>query len=276
VLSCLYGMSTHDLWEALPQSYSMWSPLYDYPVDSHGLGARVSALPYVDGVTVTHSLETALEQGLSDVPVLFQSMQAEMDCSPDETAENLTMSDLLAFYNKMFAPAYGTSMPEEVLRIYSKYGDPAYAVYAVDADTAVACGTRQLALSAKRGYSSPVYWGSVQGSPSKPFPLTQGSLPSKFPFHGWDVNAAFGTWGDYVPTDEDRRFGELLLDQWYDLAATGRLSDAAWTPAQDASDGKVYGSAVGKAHIRPILDMKVDECTFWSSVGVGRNWRWIN
>mmetsp|Transcript_118420 Transcript_118420/g.307673 ORF Transcript_118420/g.307673 Transcript_118420/m.307673 type:complete len:394 (+) Transcript_118420:541-1722(+) len=276
VLACLYNMSTHDLWKALPPSYSAWSPLYDYPVDTEGLGARVSALPYVDGVTVTHTLEAALEQGLNDVPVILQGMQAEMDCYPDPSAEALTMSALPSFYNKMFAREYGESMPQEVFHLYGKYSDPAYAIYAVDSDTAVSCGLRQLALLAKVGYTSPVYWGVVKGSPSHPFSESGQAIPSRFPFHGWDIKAAFEAWGDYTPSDEDRRFGEMLLDHWVALATAGSLSGTMWAPVQDAGEGQVYGSDLGKAHGRPILDMKIEECTFWSSVDVGKNWRWIN
>merc|ERR1712232_922564 len=94
LLSCLHNMSASELFLAMPESYATWAPLFDYPTRHRGIGTVVSALLYVDGVTITHSLQEALRAGLNDVPTLLQGSQAEMDCVPVPQLANLSVNGL--------------------------------------------------------------------------------------------------------------------------------------------------------------------------------------
>ncbi|CAK0857901.1 unnamed protein product [Prorocentrum cordatum] len=275
VRACLLDLTAEELHGAMPDSYGYFDTLYDYPVDRRGLGARVSALPHVDGVTVPRPLQDALRTGLNDVPLLLQSLQAEMDCAPDASLENASAEDVRDWFREKFSPAYGAANAAEIFRRYAEYTDPhpAYAVYALDSDTAAACGLRELALAAREGFGSPVYWATVTGAPS-----TTLLAGSRFPFHTWDVVAATRTWQEfhYQPSASDERFGAMLLGQWVGLARDGRLPDAGWKPVQMAPGGRTWGSRVEKDRTALVYDPKAEVCRFWRSIGVGQEWWWIN
>ena len=118
LLECLYALDAQTLHQALPESYKLFDSLYDYPTDHLGLGARVSGLLYVDGVTISAPLEQALAKPVNDVPVLFQSMQAEMACAPAPQLANISAQQLKAFVLKQFTPHYGQ---EVALRIHATW-----------------------------------------------------------------------------------------------------------------------------------------------------------
>jgi carboxylesterase type B len=273
VVDCLQNLSTSDAAAALPSRFKLFAPLYDYPNDKVGLKSREAALLYVDGKTITMTIEEALKSGLNDVPVLIQSTQAELDTYPVPALLNISEERLSDFFSKEFAPAYGPKMATQVHEMYQDFVniDPEYAAYAVDSDTASSCGVRQLVMTAALGFSSPVYWGLVTGPPSKPVGKR------RFPYHNWDVEAATGTYSDgYHPSSEDEAFGSRILHSWSDLATNGHLDKEQWTPAQKAAAGHAVGSLVEKKRTQPINDLKLSECAFWKSAGIAKNWWWIN
>eukprot|EP00913_Durusdinium_trenchii_P030483 g28554.t1 len=135
---------------ALPKSYQLFDTLYDYPTTRVGLGASVSALLHVDGVTVS-------------APV--------MACAPAKVLENLTARGLGDFLEEVFSPVYGPQVAHEINATYQHYVPPEYGAYAVDADSASACGLRALAQAAAGSFQSPVYWSTVTAQPSHPEPL---------------------------------------------------------------------------------------------------------
>jgi len=196
LLDCLYSCDAHVLNKALPALYSTFSPLSDYPnvTDRRGMSSRIAATLFVDGHTVTLPLREALKQGLHDVPLLLQGMQAEMACAPAAEVRNITKDGLRAFFNREFADTYGTQVARTVDALYAqRYQPPEYAVYAVDGDTAVACALRQLAMDASNGFKAPVYWSTVVAGPSLP----DGVSGMRFPFQNgtsWQpVGSTVGT-----------------------------------------------------------------------------------
>merc|ERR1712061_577309 len=125
------------------------------------------------------------------------------------------------------------------------------------------------ASAASKGCRSPVYWGLVVGAPSYE------AEGIRFPYHSWDVEAATGTWNvthRYTPSSEDSGFGDMVLGHWSELASQGRLHESAWVNAGRAGLSRPYGSLVGKRSTEPVLDLKSDECAFWQSAGIGKNW----
>jgi len=270
----LLGMTTQEIYSAMPDSYSYFDTLYDYPTDKRGIGAHVSALLYVDGATVSHSLQDAFRMGLNDVPLLLQSLQAEMACAPDPSLENASVEDVREWFGEKFSPAYGATTAAEIYQRYVEYTDPhpTYAVYALDSDTAMACGLRALALAAREGFSSPVYWATVTGAPSGTIAGT------RLPFHTWDVVGATRTWQelDYQPSASDERFGAMLLAHWVGLIGEGRLPGSGWRQVQLAPEGRTWGSRVEKGRTALVYDPKAEVCRFWQSIGVGQEWWWIN
>ncbi|CAL1141074.1 unnamed protein product [Cladocopium goreaui] len=272
LLECLYTADAHTLDKALPMSYKIFDVLWDYPNNSHGIASRESALLYVDGVTVSAPVEEALRRGINDVPILLQSMQAEMDCAPAPQVENLSQQGLRDFFHQQFAE-YGEDVAKKVYDIYGQYQPPAYAAYAVDADTATACGFRQLAQAAGNGFRSPVFWSTVTASPSKAL------KNQRFPYHNWDFTAAsrvFSFYDEHFEADEmDLALGDRFRADWFDLILHGEMFHG-WKRVQDSQHGEVIGSEVGATQTQWHRNHKAMECDFWKSIGVDQRWWWIN
>ena len=273
LLECLYTTDAHILDKALPYSYKIFDFLWDYPNNTQGLASRASALLYVDGVTVSAPLEEALHRGINDVPVLFQNMQAEMDCASAPQLENLTQQGLQNFFHRQFAPTYGEDVAKKVLEIYGHYQPPAYAAYAVDADTATTCAFRQLAKAASKGFKSPVFWSTVTAAPSRPLNGQQ------FPYHNWDFTAASEIFSqydkDYRPSQKDLALGARFRADWFNLILQGEMFDG-WKKVQDSKPGEVGGTVVGETGPQWSPNHKAMECDFWMSIDVDQRWWWIN
>jgi len=61
-----------------------------------------------------------------------------------------------------------------------------------------------------------------------------------YAYHTWDYMGATQSWawhGPFVPQPSDILFGKTQLDMWYDLAATGKISDKyGWKPINFAAN----------------------------------------
>ncbi|CAK9082779.1 unnamed protein product [Durusdinium trenchii] len=239
LLDCLYTADAMALDRALPKSYQLFDTLYDYPTTRVGLGASVSALLHVDGVTVSAPVLEALGSGMNDVPLLLQSMQAEMACAPAKVLENLTARGLGDFLEEVFSPVYGPQVAHEINATYQHYVPPEYGAYAVDADSASACGLRALAQAAAGSFQSPVYWSTVTAQPSHPV------KGQRFPFHNWDFIAASETFGAYTPSQKDLSFGARLREDWFQLIWDGEISTSGYRKVQASAPGELVGSAQG-------------------------------
>lgn len=272
LLDCLYTADAHTLDKALPSSYKIFEPLHDYPNTSQGIASRASALLYVDGVTVSAPPEEALRQGINDVPLLLSSTQAEMGCAPALQLANLTQQGLRDFYQQQFAPEYGEDAANMVYDLYGHYQPPEYAVYAVDADTAVACGLRRLARAAGENFRSPVYWGTVTAAPSKDL------KGQRFAYHNWDFTAAAEVFTHYdkhyQASQKDLSLGVRLRADWFNFILHGEILD--WKKVQDSEPGQLIGVVLGENGTQWYPDHKALECGFWNSIGVDQRWWWIN
>ncbi|CAJ1380992.1 unnamed protein product [Effrenium voratum] len=270
LLECLYELDAEVLDKALPESYQVFDSLYDYPTNRVGLSSRVSTLVHVDGHTVTFALEDALQEGLVDVPILFQSMAQELGCAPAPQLADISRQNFSHFLRDSFA-VYGEGVAEEIDALYQHYEPPEKGGYAIDADTGAACGLRRLTQAAAKGFKSPVYWSTVTAGPSRPMP------GQRFAFHNWDLTAAAEIFDDYEPSNEDLSLGRRLRADWFELAIFGTLREAeGWKKVQDSAPGQVIGSEVGELSNRWNADHKATECAFWTSIGVDQRWWWIN
>ncbi len=282
LVHCLQAAPAKSLVAALPASYATFATLYDYPVDRDGLGSRVHALLFVDGVTVATSALDSLRAGLNDVPLLLQSAQAEMDCYPDPTLSNLSAAAFEQFVAAQLAPSYGTAVAagaaERYLGVASDLRAPAeMAVYALDADTASGCGLLALSRAAADSFASPVYLGTVVQPPGR---APAAPSATRYAFHNWDFQAASDTHAfyGYEPTADDEAFGMAVLSAWANLSYYGRLADTlAWRAVREAPGwpAHYYSSQVG-ADTTTVLDLKASLCAWWDAHGVGQNWWWIN
>jgi len=273
LLECLYNTDAHILDKALPDSYQLFDTLYDYPTNRQGISSRVSTLLHVDGVTVTFPIEEALQRGINDVPLLLQSMQAEMDCAPAKKLENLTQQGFKEFLHQQFEAVYGEDAVEKIYDMYKHYQPPELSVYAVDSDSGSACGLRRLAQAAGQGFKSPVYWSTVTASPSHAL------KGQRFAYHNWDFTAASDTFArydkEYQPSQEDLKLGSRFLNDWFDLILHGQMFDG-WRKVQDSERGEVVGSVVGEERTQWYKDHKAGLCDYWKAIGVDQRWWWIN
>jgi carboxylesterase type B len=295
VLECLYTADASALLNSIPPSYELFTSAddYDYPTNKLGLQTRVATLVHVDGHTITDSLLDSLEGGLhSDVPVIFESAQAEMDCYPMAQTLYLNDSALQTFWQREFAPAFGAAMPAALGRLYQNFTaiDPEYSVYAIDSDTGSGCGLKAIAQAASRGLSSPVYLVTVSGPPSNLFSATSNqcgagvgaSVGTRFAFHNWDLSAAASLWGGQtgcLVTSEDYAFGELIKKTWLQLVTTLTLDPAKHCAVVDSGsnrDDNYCSMVFDKVMLRRVTGLKSEICNWWEGQGVSQNWWWIN
>jgi carboxylesterase type B len=318
LLHCLQTADAGELLRSIPPKYEVFTfaDKYDYPVNKVGLRTTVATLVHVDGVTITDPLEESLRRGLhSDVPIIFQSTQAEMDCYPIPSLVGASREQLHKFWDNSFSPAvFGSEMSSAVAAHYSNYTaiDPEYAVYAVDADTASTCGLLALSRAAAAGLKSPVYLATVTGAPSAAFSrscsgMAGGMNTSRFPFHNWDLASAAAVYaGDKscAATSADYTFGVHVKRSWMVLIEGGSLEGVdGWcrfrsgagtamdasvvnadTDSEDSSpsseistvEGLECSTVLELTGAKAVRRLKTDVCAWWERQGIGRNWWWIN
>jgi len=278
LLDCLYTADAAELDGALPTSYSepeTDAPIFDYPTTKDGLGSRMHGLVFVDGETISMPVLDALRTGLNDVPLLLQSTQAELD-SPNQAAlwDVWSRKDFGPFLHKNFDKAYGAEAVEKIRMFYDKYEPAQYGIFALDSDTGLACALRRLAMAAREGFRSPVYWSTVTSMPKSTV-----ALMWDLPFHNWDFMAAVGNWDTfgYTPKESDVAFGERILGDWYQLLTRGDITDRGYAPVQASKASEnVIGNEVGETKTSARPNHKHDVCEFWESIGVDQRWWWIN
>ena len=145
ILSCLKALPASTIANVLSASFDV-SPLM--PLSTSG--QDYPGLPIVDGTVIKEPLLEALKNGVIDVPVIFQTMQAEMDTYfGNETIYNFTNEE----YKNFLADNFKTgnwedpvSSAEKVFKIYqAELNDSvelAYQTYL--ADVSLGCGNIEL------------------------------------------------------------------------------------------------------------------------------------
>jgi len=239
-LRCLRSLSAEDVASILPNEFDV-SPLI--PVSR--TGQNYPGLPVVDGKVIENPLISALQNAIVDVPVIFQTMAAEMDTYfGNETIYSFSNAEYANFLTNTFE-AGGWENPElQSEKIIHLYHDEleesielAYQVYL--ADFSLLCGNIALidTLSTSDNFLSKVYMSVGQQGPATPMPTIPGKPPCRYPGHNFDYVCAAGAYDmfstrygadTYTPEDSDIAFGEVLIEIWRDLAHGNELPMAPY------------------------------------------------
>jgi carboxylesterase type B len=228
-------------------------------------GNYLIGLSIVDGVIVPKPFLEALAEPIIDIPVIFQSAQAEQDPS----LETVDKMNLISYY-KQFLQKYfhghgwpnADSLAPHVADLYRselletiEFGFEAFL-----SDLGVVCGTDKAAEIASQNFRSPVYRTHLNARPSHTY------QDKHYAFHTWDMpTSGLRTWGDWVPQASDLALGDSLRKMWRDFGYTGKL-DSSWK-----ADGC---SAIGESGVaRPC---EVSKCKKLEDLGFGMGFWWVN
>ena len=164
VHACLISLSAEEAQAIMPPSFGV-APTE--PVSINGQG--YAGFPIIDGVTVVADVLTALRQGIVDVPLILQTMLAEMDSidpapkiyNMDQDAYQTYLTNLLVKggWSADAGPAI-VDLYQDELAVSTEL---AYQQWF--AEYSFFCGTKELALAAGQGFKSPVYLSLVARKP---------------------------------------------------------------------------------------------------------------
>jgi len=238
ILDCLQRLSPQEVATLLPKGFNVEPKLPQSPGGQQYLG-----LPVVDGVTIEVPALKALQRGVVDVPLILQTMLAEMDTyEGNTTIYNMSPTSYNQFLAQHFRSKGWTSAEEAARQLAVMYASEqanstelAYQVFL--ADFSFLCGHLHLASAASGSFSSPVYLSVGVQAPSAPMPVMPGRPPCRHAGHNFDYIAATRAWDfwyqhfpptpAYHATASDIAFGNSLWTQWYNLAANGHAAPAA-------------------------------------------------
>ncbi|EOD34209.1 hypothetical protein EMIHUDRAFT_98624 [Emiliania huxleyi CCMP1516] len=275
-------------------------------------GLEWSALPYVDGVTITRGSLEAAREGYS-APLLLQMLEGELDWQPDPALAALrSRADAAAYIEAKLTPGFGAA----AARLYSIYAGvggenetlPAAPAYALTADTGATCGSLALAVEAgaarRRSGTAAVFLSLVRARPHHPLFLEDCHTPSIYAFHlfdfiaamsvgaptaaavsawGWDPDVSYwpgSRCGPYRPAPADVALGRALLRQWLSFAEhAGFPAGEGWRAVDDEPGWPAHyahGVIGDGGRTTSEVDLKTAACAAWREAGVGQEWWWIN
>lgn len=140
---------------------STWDVALDAPSSDPSGFAWAVPLVYVDGVTISMPLMTALRSALVDVPLYVSTVRDEYDLSPNSTVDGWSWQDLQQdYFNSTFAN-YPAGTQNVINSFYGPLSQreqfPSQAYYDFCTDVCVGCGNHEVAIAAAAGFQSPVY-----------------------------------------------------------------------------------------------------------------------
>ena len=241
LLICLYNLTALEVANMFPDAFDV-SPLL--PVSPSG--QNYPGLPIVDGVTITTDLFSALATPIMDVPLVVQTMRAEMDTfEPNATIYAMTIPEYKAFLDTYYeehgwsaaagsqiAAMYGAEINETIQLAYQQW----------IAEYSFLCGNIQVALTAAASYQSPVYASLIAHNPGNPLYTHAGGIPALYPGHFWDYILATQAWDFfsscngaplYQATADDVAFGAQLMKQWQNFAKFHDMDPTVMRPVND-------------------------------------------
>jgi carboxylesterase type B len=283
ILACMRSKTWQELRAATPQHWAYEGDFDADTVTPHP--APYPGLVIADGVTV-QPLQQALARGLVDVPVVFATVLCEGD-SGDAQREKWNESDFATFVTQQFRnwPAQvATTINKEYAALAQTRGDFAY--YNLNSDACVSCGNAQLAVTAAKGFSSPVYLAINTHWPAKKlYPGSLSDAPKEYPFHTWDTTCAFRTWSRaglqedgklYQPEPSDETYGATLRALWFSLASTGKLPANAKTVDATINFPQSYNTVLLDTIATTVTDFKTDTCNRLYDLGLDERFWWVN
>jgi carboxylesterase type B len=238
VTNCLQRLTPQRVATLLPTEFDVEPALPQSPSGQHYVG-----LPVVDGVTIEVPVLEALQRGMVDVPLVLQTMVAEMDTyEGNATIYSMGAAAYSRFLASSLREGGWAEADEAAARVSSLYApqqqnstELAYQVYL--ADVAFLCGHVRLAMAATTSFSSPVYLSLGMQGPSSPMHVLPNRPPCRHAGHNFDfiaVARAWDFWYQHFPPTEkfsaavsDAEFGDNLWRQWHALAVNGTVPQAA-------------------------------------------------
>ena len=186
----------------------------------------------------------------------------DLQPTPGDDLRSWTQADFKRYVNKHLS-AFGTSVANTSLTLYSWENDAEYVFTTMASDVRLICGTELLAKLASETLTSDVYRYVVESVPSRPVYASGMPFSSKYAFHGWDSLAFFWSFDqlfDHGPEQGDEKFGQIMETEMASFAKTGKPNDQSWYlyPNVTAliSNGIVYTDAYHK-----------QQCDFWIANG---------
>lgn len=297
-LDCMRGLPATTLGAAVPAS---WDTPYLWGIDHLSTSGRdFAGLTIVDGTVITQSFQSALADGLIDVPFIIGSMGQESDIAPDNRIEGYTMPQWQALLNQSLAP-WAASDPNFAAGVWMRYyadavmtngssdvivTAPQRAYDSLNADYGLQCANAEIAVGAKRGrFKSPIYLYVDQWTLGKPVPVS-GGYNRTWAYHTWDYVCVIEDWnadaGQPSPTDLGQR--DLLQTVWREFIFNGTVSSYGWRSVEQVDGFPAhYGSLViGTPDLPPFqptaftVDYRADNCAYLAAHGFDSRFWWCN
>ncbi len=204
----------------------------------------------IDGVVLLEQPEAAIASGR------HHAMPFAIGANADETAREAPASLTEQAYQALVRAQYG-AIANAVLAQYpsAAYPSPRAAYVRLTTDSRFVCPSREIATSADRGQTEPVYRYFFQ------YRATQVGAP-----HGIDVPYVFGSFDailingqPYVPTAADQALSAAVQGYWTRFARGG---DPGGTPAWPVHDGS-DNALVFDAPLTTATGIRAVDCDFW-------------
>mmetsp|Transcript_28164 Transcript_28164/g.54896 ORF Transcript_28164/g.54896 Transcript_28164/m.54896 type:complete len:574 (-) Transcript_28164:394-2115(-) len=263
-----------------------WDLSGEFDIVSDPRGRGSPGMVVADGVTVLR-IETALETGLVDVPLIVSSNEDEMDFSPARVVEKEPRKTFLSEMDdhlKAWGHHFGSRIMET---FYSRElsVSPQWALDVFLTDLAITCGNDRLAKLAAKGFKSPVYRVMVTQRPVKPIPTAMvPGFTMRYTFHNWDLFCGAYMWDwsplfEIYPTKDDLALSHLLKTSWKNLTTTGkveryqRISQASRSLVTNLVGG-LDGNPTSPTVLYPELDFKREVCSYFEQLSMGKSFWW--
>jgi carboxylesterase type B len=241
-LACLRNRTQSELQSVVTNA---WNTPELWGIESLSPAGRgFFGLPIVDGkVIVDGGFETALRDGIVDVPFMYGNLANECDVDPNVDVSSYTQQQWLAYLNTsslaaFLAAGYNPSIATDIYSTFQN-ADPMWSYSSFNTAYGLTCGSIQInqqAAGSKVGRKAPLYYYYNNWAPSHPVPL--GLRVAKYPYHGQDWDFACSKWPlGWEPQDSDLKLKQTLQSVWYEFMATGRLNSTTtgWKPVDDVA-----------------------------------------
>jgi len=271
VAACMRALSVAQLVTLIPDSWGT-PGLWDLPgADNQQGGQGYAGLLVVDGVSITHSMDSALSAGVIDVPLLLSSMGQESNLYPERDVSAFSLQQWKQLLESNFASWNGPkgadgSVGEALFELYAAHArdSPQLAFDSLVTDYGITCAsidilrnlllstrTDQGAINASPTRRAPLYVLVNQWPLASPYrtPMNGGLFEVAYAFHQLDLFAFTDNWesvngpGNYDPQAVDwhmlrvlqQMFREFIVSSGAGMSAAGFLPSYPNTDSDEAA-----------------------------------------
>ncbi|KAL5005845.1 hypothetical protein ScPMuIL_017003 [Solemya velum] len=268
-VACLRQLNAKQITLAVPwYEVPSWSfqNMLDLPNEMESLAAKV----VIDGYVLKEEpMETWLERGRIDVPLLIGSTAQEIDFFPAPRDIRYSTKDYYIEYITSKLSSFDDDVLRTALMLYKTNKSPEYQFTTMVTDVRLTCATDKLATAAALNFRSPVFRYVVTFSPSVPSNGMGYDYSASYAFHGADSLAFFGSLEESMDSfsESDAAFQRNLKTAVLSFVKSGK-PQACWKPFPQTTALLNHDITVTYAyHVR--------QCQFWSENGLLK-YGWIN